>query len=86
MAKPNYSFEKRQRELAKKKKQDEKDAKKRAEKKAKAGESGQDAPALPPDPCARAQPASSRPRSASFSSQQVFIHCWKRARTARSSW
>ena len=30
MAKPNYSFEKRQRELAKKKKQDEKDAKKRA--------------------------------------------------------
>ncbi|HRO88392.1 MAG TPA: hypothetical protein PLH21_10265 [Chiayiivirga sp.] len=31
MAKPNYSFEKRQRELAKKKKQEEKDAKKRAE-------------------------------------------------------
>ena len=31
MAKPNYSFEKRQRELAKKKKQDEKEAKKRAE-------------------------------------------------------
>jgi len=30
MAKPNYSFEKRQRELAKKKKKDEKDAKKRA--------------------------------------------------------
>lgn len=30
MAKPNYSFEKRQRELAKKKQQDEKDAKKRA--------------------------------------------------------
>lgn len=29
MAKPNYSFEKRQRELAKKKKQEEKDAKKR---------------------------------------------------------
>lgn len=44
MAKPNYSFEKRQRELAKKKKQDEKDAKKRAEKEAKAAESGQDAP------------------------------------------
>ncbi|WP_165967488.1 hypothetical protein [Luteimonas aestuarii] len=36
MAKPNYSFEKRQRELAKKKKQDEKDAKKRAEREAKA--------------------------------------------------
>lgn len=34
MAKPNYAFEKRQRELAKKKKQDEKDAKKRAEREA----------------------------------------------------
>jgi hypothetical protein len=32
MAKPNYSFEKRQRELAKKKKQDEKQAKKQATK------------------------------------------------------
>lgn len=32
MAKPNYSFEKRQRELAKKKKQDEKLAKKQANK------------------------------------------------------
>lgn len=31
VAKPNHSFEKRQRELAKKKKQDEKQAKKRAE-------------------------------------------------------
>lgn len=30
LAKPNYSYEKRQRELAKKKKQDEKDARKRA--------------------------------------------------------
>ena len=30
LAKPNYSFEKRQRELANKKKQEEKDAKKRA--------------------------------------------------------
>lgn len=30
MAKPNYSFEKRQREIAKKKKQDEKLAKKQA--------------------------------------------------------
>lgn len=36
MAKPNYSFEKRQRELAKKKKQDEKAAKKRAEREGKA--------------------------------------------------
>jgi hypothetical protein len=34
MAKPNYSFEKRQREIAKKKKKDEKDAKKRAEREA----------------------------------------------------
>ncbi len=32
MAKPNYSFEKRQRELAKKKKQEEKAAEKRAAK------------------------------------------------------
>lgn len=31
MAKPNYSFEKRQREIAKKKKKDEKQAKKIAE-------------------------------------------------------
>lgn len=38
MAKPNYSFEKRQRELAKKKKQDEKDAKKRAAKEAAKGD------------------------------------------------
>ncbi len=30
MAKPNYNFEKRQREIAKKKQQDEKQAKKRA--------------------------------------------------------
>jgi hypothetical protein len=30
LAKPNYSFEKRQRELAKKKQQDEKQAKKKA--------------------------------------------------------
>ena len=34
MAKPNYSFEKRQRELAKKKKQEEKDARKREAKQA----------------------------------------------------
>lgn len=32
MAKPNYSFEKRQRELAKKKKKDEKQARKQAAK------------------------------------------------------
>ena len=34
MAKPNYSFEKKQREIAKKKKQDEKLAKKQAAKEA----------------------------------------------------
>lgn len=34
MAKPNYSFEKRQREIAKKKKMEEKDAKKRAQREA----------------------------------------------------
>lgn len=35
MAKPNYSFEKRQRELAKKKQKEEKEAKKREAKNAK---------------------------------------------------
>lgn len=45
MAKPNYSFEKRQRELAKKKKKDEKDAKKRAERDAARGDAAP-APAL----------------------------------------
>jgi hypothetical protein len=34
MAKPNYSFEKRQREIARKKKLEEKDAKKRAQREA----------------------------------------------------
>ena len=34
MAKPNYSFEKRQREIAKKKKTEEKEAKKRAQREA----------------------------------------------------
>lgn len=41
-AKPNYSFEKRQRELAKKKKQDEKLAKKQA-----ARDTGESEPAKP---------------------------------------
>ena len=48
MAKPNYSFEKRQREIAKKKKQDEKLAKKQAEKNAanpQAPDTGNDKPA-----------------------------------------
>jgi hypothetical protein len=34
LAKPNYSFEKRQREIAKKKQQEEKDARKREEREA----------------------------------------------------
>jgi len=39
MAKPNYSFEKRQREIAKKKKTEEKEAKKRAQREmAKSGD------------------------------------------------
>jgi hypothetical protein len=37
MAKPNYSFEKKQRELAKKKKQDEKAAKKQAARESERG-------------------------------------------------
>ena len=44
MPKPNYSFEKRQRELAKKKKKDEKDAKKRAERDAARPDADPDAP------------------------------------------
>ncbi len=47
VAKPNYSFEKRQRELAKKKKQDEKDAKKRAERDAAKASSTPDTPDAP---------------------------------------
>ena len=42
MAKPNYSFEKRQRELAKKKKKEEKEREK-AERKASPGETGEGA-------------------------------------------
>jgi hypothetical protein len=45
MAKPNYSFEKKQRELAKKKKQDEKMARKQATK--ESGTSAADAGAAP---------------------------------------
>ena len=40
MAKPNYNFEKRQREIAKKKQQDEKLAKKRAKSEPKPGDDG----------------------------------------------
>src|SRR3546814_6622426 len=50
LAKPNYSFEKRQREIAKKKKQDLKDARKReAREAAKATKSDDDTPAGQPD-------------------------------------
>ncbi len=47
MAKPNYSFEKRQREIAKKKEKDEKDARKREAREAakQASGSGDDAAA-----------------------------------------
>ncbi|HET9483794.1 MAG TPA: hypothetical protein VFO79_07545 [Xanthomonadales bacterium] len=44
MAKPNFSFEKRQRELAKKKQQAEKDAKKKAAREAARGTPPPDAP------------------------------------------
>lgn len=45
MPKPNYSFEKRQREIAKKKQQDEKQAKKKAAREAeKATQPAQDTP------------------------------------------
>jgi len=48
LAKPNYSFEKRQREIAKKKQQDEKQAKKKAAREsAKPADAGRDPPASP---------------------------------------
>ena len=47
MAKPNYSFEKKQREIAKKKKQDEKLAKKQAAKAAANPESPAPGPSTP---------------------------------------
>ncbi len=49
MAKPNYSFEKKQRELAKKKKQDEKAARKQATREPEAADSPA-APATGTDP------------------------------------
>lgn len=53
MAKPNYSFEKRQREIAKKKEKDEKDARKReareaAKQAAGSGEATADDSGTPP--------------------------------------
>ena len=52
MAKPNYSFEKRQRELAKKKKKEEKLQERAARK--NAGVSGTDSAAVPDDAAAPA--------------------------------
>jgi hypothetical protein len=45
LAKPNYSFEKRQREIAKKKQQEEKDARKREAREAAKPAPGQEPPA-----------------------------------------
>ncbi len=50
MAKPNYSFEKKQRELAKKKKQDEKLARKQAAREQEAGQDTASADAEPTSP------------------------------------
>ena len=53
MAKPNYSFEKRQRELAKKKKKEEKEKEKAGRKVGGPGEAGAGDEAQPPiDPAA----------------------------------
>lgn len=56
MAKPNYSFEKRQRELAKKKKQEEKDARKREARSAASAITGQDEPDNAAEPVAEGAP------------------------------
>lgn len=70
MAKPNYGFEKRQRELAKKKKQDEKNARKREARNAGPGGDATMPDSAPsaPDPApagetqAAAEPAAAAPR------------------------
>lgn len=63
MAKTNYSFEKRQRELAKKKKQDEKDAKKRGARASAAVDTHQPrAMPAPAPPQAPAPPAEAGPK------------------------
>jgi hypothetical protein len=59
MAKPNYSFEKRQRELAKKKKKEEK-LKDKAERKSGTGQDGSDEQ---PDAASAAAPAEGQPAS-----------------------
>ena len=50
MAKPNYQFEKRQRDLAKKKKQEEKRLRKLAGKSLPGDDSPEDSAAEPPEP------------------------------------
>src|SRR5690606_10294319 len=61
LAKPNYSFEKRQRELAKKKKKEEKAARKRAD---KAGGGSAETAAAHPRCTWRASMAATRPGTA----------------------
>jgi hypothetical protein len=56
MAKPNYSFEKRQRELAKKKKKEEK-LKEKAERKTSPGQPDGDQPSQPEDGAGAGQAA-----------------------------
>lgn len=72
MAKPNYSFEKRQRELAKKKKKAEKDARKREAREAASQQAAPDAaspgPVQPPEsrdapPSGSQEPAPAGPRT-----------------------
>ena len=58
MPKPNYAFEKRQRELAKKKKQEEKDARKREARNAALPDDSEQAPAAQPQPATAPEPAS----------------------------
>lgn len=62
MAKPNYSFEKRQRELAKKRKQDAKDAKKREAREAAAAQSVAEPQVGAPAPVDDAANAPAAPR------------------------
>ncbi|HEU4990994.1 MAG TPA: hypothetical protein VFT52_00660 [Luteimonas sp.] len=61
MAKPNYGFEKRQRELAKKKKQEEKTARKRESRAVDAAAPSQDAGTEAPATAERAPAGSSGP-------------------------
>lgn len=62
MASPNYGFEKRQRELAKKKKQDEKDARKRAARQAGTLETSASSQPTPAGPTAQAASLEAGPK------------------------